>query len=36
MNLYRKEITGKLVEYVAKKYKFHRYIPDYVLAELNK
>ena len=35
MDLYRKGITGKLVEYAAKKYKSHRYIPDYVLAELN-
>ena len=29
-------ITGKLAEYAAKKYKSHRCIPDYVLAELNK
>ena len=36
MDLYRKGITGKLAEYAAKKYKSHRCIPDYVLAELNK
>ncbi|GES93332.1 hypothetical protein RCL_jg21131.t1 [Rhizophagus clarus] len=36
MDLYRKGVTGKLAEYAAKKYKSHRCIPDYVLAELNK
>jgi hypothetical protein len=35
MDLYKKGITGKLAEYAAKKYKSHRCIPDYVLAELN-
>ncbi len=36
MDLYKKGITGKLAEYAAKKYKSHRCIPDYVLAELNQ
>jgi len=34
MDLYRNGITDKLVEYAAKKYKSHRRIPDYVIAEL--
>jgi len=36
MDLYKKGITGKLAEYAAKKYKSHRCIPEYVLAELNE
>jgi hypothetical protein len=36
MDLYRNDITGKLAEYAAKKYKSHHCIPEYVLAELNK
>src|SRR6185312_6141841 len=28
--------TGKLAEYAARKYKSHRYIPEYVLSELNE
>ena len=36
VDLYKKGITGKLAEYAAKKYKSHRCIPNYVLAELNK
>ncbi len=36
MDLYKKGITSKLAEYAAKKYKSHRCIPDYVLAELNQ
>ena len=36
MDLYRYGITGKLAEYVVKKYKSHRKIPENVLEELNK
>ncbi|CAB4429756.1 unnamed protein product [Rhizophagus irregularis] len=36
MDLYRKGIDRKLVEYVVKKYKSHRRIPEGVLEELNK
>ena len=36
IDLYRKEITGKLAEYAAKKYKSHCCIPEYVVEELNK
>ncbi|CAB4477291.1 unnamed protein product [Rhizophagus irregularis] len=36
MDLYRKGIDGKLVEYAVKKYKSHRRIPEGVLEELNK
>ncbi len=36
MDLYKNEITDKLAEYVAKKYKSHHYISDYVLVKLNK
>jgi len=36
MDLYRKGIIGKLAKYTAKKYKSHRYIPDYVLVKLNE
>ena len=36
MDLYKNGITGKLAEYAAKKYKSHRCIPDYVIAELNQ
>ncbi len=36
MDLYKNGITGKLAEYVAKKYKSHCYISDYILVELNK
>ncbi|GBC50571.2 uncharacterized protein OCT59_001487 [Rhizophagus irregularis] len=36
MDLYRKGIDGKLVEYAVKKYKSHRRIPEDVLEELNK
>src|SRR2546429_9048311 len=33
MDLYKNGITGKLAEYAAKKYKYHRCIPDYVIDE---
>ena len=36
MDLYRKGLSGKLVEYAVKKYKSHRRIPDSVLEELDK
>ncbi|CAG8771624.1 7277_t:CDS:2, partial [Rhizophagus irregularis] len=36
MDLYRKGIDGKLVEYAIKKYKSHRRISECVLEELNK
>ncbi len=36
MDLYRKSIDGKLVEYAVKKYKSHRRIPESVLKELNR
>ncbi len=36
MDLYKNRITGKLAEYVAKKYKSHYCIFNYILVELNK
>ena len=36
MDVYRKGLTGKLVEYAVKKYKSHRRIPDYIFEELDK
>ena len=36
MDIYRKEIGGKLAEYAVKKYKSHRRVPDNILEELNK
>jgi len=36
MDLYRKGISGKLVEYAVKKYKSHRRIPEDVLEKLNR
>jgi len=36
MDLYRKEISGKLAEYAVKKYRSHRRIPDGVIEELNR
>lgn len=36
MDLYRKGIDGKLVEYAVKKYKSHKRIPKGILEELNK
>ena len=36
MNLYRKGLSGRLVEYAVKKYKSHRRIPDSIFEELNE
>ncbi len=36
MDLYRKGLSEKLVEYVVKKYKSYRRIPDSIFEELNK
>ncbi|EXX66663.1 hypothetical protein RirG_121640 [Rhizophagus irregularis DAOM 197198w] len=36
MDIYRKEIEGKLAEYAVKKYKSHRHVLDNILEELNK
>ena len=30
MNIYRKEITGKMAEFAIKKYKSHRRVPDII------
>ena len=35
MDLYQKGISGKLAEYVIKKYRSYRRIPDEVIKELN-
>ena len=35
MDIYRKDITGKMVKYVVKKYKSHCSIPDTIYNELN-
>jgi hypothetical protein len=36
MDLYRKGLSGRLVEYAVKKYKSHRRIPDSIFEELNE
>ena len=34
MDIYRKEITGKLAKFAVKKYKSHHYIPDTIYNEI--
>ena len=36
MDLYKKGLSGRLVEYAVKKYKSHWRIPDSIFKELNK
>ena len=36
MDLYKKGLSGRLVEYAVKKYKSYQRIPDSIFEELNK
>jgi len=34
MDIYRKDLTGKIAEFVNKKYKTHRRVPDMIMMKL--
>ena len=36
MNIYRKDITGKIAKFAAKKYKSHHHVPDTIYNEIMK